>query len=68
MILPLRLLLGTLHVAVKDSYVRRTSKKARHWPHKKKDTPPGLPRIQMPSQEQLESPPIQVARVKPPMQ
>ena len=48
-----RFLLGGLHAAVKDSYVRRSSKKARDWPHKKKDKPPGLPRIQIASQEQL---------------
>lgn len=48
-----RILLGRLHAAVKDSYVRRTSKKARDWPHKKKDKPPGLPRIQIATQEQL---------------
>lgn len=48
-----RRLLGQLRDALKDSYVRRTSKKARDWPHKKKDKPPGLPRIQIASQEQL---------------
>jgi len=48
-----RILLGRLGAAVKDSYVRRTSKKARDWPHKKKDKPPGLPRIQIATQEQL---------------
>jgi hypothetical protein len=48
-----RMLLGTLHAAVKDSYVRKTSKQARDWPHKKKDTPPGLPRILIATQEQL---------------
>jgi hypothetical protein len=48
-----RILLGDLHAAVKDSYVRRTSKKARDWPHKKKDKPPGLPRIQIATHEQL---------------
>jgi hypothetical protein len=48
-----RILLGRLHLAVKDSYVRRTSKKARDWPHKKKDKPPGLPLIQIATQEQL---------------
>jgi hypothetical protein len=48
-----RILLGTLRVAVKDGYVRRTSKKARDWPHKKKDRPPGLPRIQIATAEQL---------------
>ncbi|MBE3097354.1 MAG: IS4 family transposase [Planctomycetes bacterium] len=48
-----RILLGHLHAAVKDSYVRRTSKKARDWPHKKTDKPPGLPKIQIATQEQL---------------
>lgn len=48
-----RILLGRLHAAVKDSYVRKSSKKARDWPHKKKDKPPGLPRIQIATQEQL---------------
>ncbi len=32
--------------ATKDGYVRRGSKQARNWPHKKKETPPGEPRIQ----------------------
>ena len=31
--------------AVKDSYKRRGSKKARDWPHKKKESPPGAPKI-----------------------
>ena len=48
-----RILLGRLHAALKDSYVRRTSKKARDWPHKKKDKPPGLPRIEIATPEQL---------------
>ena len=48
-----RMLMGHLHAAVKDSYVRRRSKKARDWPHKKKDKPPGLPQIQIATQEQL---------------
>ena len=48
-----RRLLGQLASAVKDSHVRRTSKKARDWPHKKKDKPPGLPRIQIATQQQL---------------
>jgi Transposase DDE domain len=34
-----------LRQAVKDSYQRRRSKKARDWPHKKKDSPPGVPKI-----------------------
>jgi hypothetical protein len=48
-----RRLLGQLRDALKDSYVRKTSKKARDWPHKKKDKPPGLPRIQISSQDQV---------------
>jgi hypothetical protein len=48
-----KMLLGHLSSAVKDSYVRKSSKKARDWPHKKKDKPPGLPRIQIATQEQL---------------
>jgi len=48
-----RILLGRLRAAVKDPYVRRSSKKAREWPHKKKDKLPGLPRIEIATQEQL---------------
>src|SRR5258706_10285074 len=32
--------------ALQDAYVRRRSKKARDWPHKKKEAPPGEPKIQ----------------------
>jgi len=32
--------------AVQDDYSRRRSKKARDWPHKKTETPPGNPKIQ----------------------
>jgi hypothetical protein len=31
--------------AIKDDYQRRGSKKARDWPHKKKEMPPGSPKI-----------------------
>ncbi len=31
---------------VKDGYARPGSKKARDWPHKKKEKPPGEPKIQ----------------------
>jgi len=31
--------------AVKDNYKRQSSKKARDWPHKKKESPPGIPKI-----------------------
>ncbi len=32
--------------AVKDDYVRRGSKKARGWSHKKSEKPPGAPKVQ----------------------
>lgn len=38
-------LLGPLRQAVKDRYVRKGSKAARHWPRKKNDHPPGLPKL-----------------------
>jgi len=34
-----------LSAAVQDSYVRRASKRARDWPHKKHEAPPGVPKI-----------------------
>jgi hypothetical protein len=36
---------GALGRSVKDRYHRRGSKKAFHWPHKKKQTPPGGPKM-----------------------
>ena len=39
-------LVGDLAEAVKDGYVRHGGKKARDWPHKKKEKPPGEPKIQ----------------------
>ena len=47
-----RILLGQLRYALKDSYVRRSSKKARDWPHKKTEAPPGAPNIQLANVEQ----------------
>jgi len=38
----LRMLLAQ---ALKDGYRRRSSKKARDWPHKKRESPPGVPKI-----------------------
>jgi hypothetical protein len=35
--------------AIKDDYVRRGSKKARDWPHKKKQSPPGPPKLRRPT-------------------
>jgi hypothetical protein len=31
--------------AVRDGYVRRSAKTSAHWPHKKKQSPPGAPKI-----------------------
>jgi len=41
-----------LKKAVKDSYVRTGSKKARNWPHKKNDKPPGVPKIRIATPEE----------------
>jgi hypothetical protein len=38
--------------ALKDAYERRGKKQARDWPHKKKDQPPGDPKIQSANAEQ----------------
>lgn len=38
-------LIGQLRRAVKDRYERHGPKAARHWPRKKKDHPPGLPKL-----------------------
>jgi hypothetical protein len=37
-------LAAKLAAAVQDTYKRSSQKKARHWPHKKKDKPPGAPK------------------------
>ena len=34
-----------LWAAVCDDYLRRSSKRARDWPHKKKERPPGCPKL-----------------------
>jgi Transposase DDE domain len=47
-----RSLASDLAWAMKDSYVRRGSKKARDWPHKKTEKPPGNPIIQLANAEQ----------------
>jgi hypothetical protein len=47
-----RALLDDLGCALKDDYERRGSKKARDWPHKKKEQPPGEPKIQSPTAKQ----------------
>jgi len=38
--------------AVKDGYTRTGSKKARNWPHKKNDKPPGIPKINKASEKE----------------
>jgi len=39
---------------VKDEYVRKRPKKARDWPHKKRETPPGEPKIRRANEKELE--------------
>jgi hypothetical protein len=39
--------------ATKDTYERHGSKKARDWPHKKKEEPPGNPEIKLASPQQI---------------
>lgn len=41
-----------LCAAVKDEYRRHRSKRARDWPHKKKQTPPGIPRLRRPTKQE----------------
>jgi hypothetical protein len=41
--------------AAKDGYVRGGSKKARCWPHKKTEKPPGEPKIQSATAEQIDA-------------
>ena len=49
---PDRALVNDLGKALKDDYVRSGSKKARDWPHKKNEGPPGDPKIQSPNAKQ----------------
>jgi len=42
-----------LACATQDGYVRRSRKTARNWPHKKKENPPGDPKIQSATAGQL---------------
>jgi hypothetical protein len=41
--------LARIAAAVKDDYVRHRSKRARDWPHKKNQTPPGPPKLRRPT-------------------
>jgi hypothetical protein len=43
-----------LGAAVKDNYVRKSSKSARDWPHKKNDPPAGPPKIQPATPKQIQ--------------
>ena len=47
-------LLKRLGQALKDGYRRRAAKKARHWPHKKKERPPGRPQIVIAGPQQVQ--------------
>lgn len=44
----------TLAAAVCDGYARRGPKKARHWPHKKRDRPPGDPLARTATPEEVQ--------------
>jgi hypothetical protein len=47
-------LFDQLASAVKDHYVRKRPKKARDWPHKKREPPPGPPKIRPATVEEVE--------------
>jgi hypothetical protein len=48
-------LVEQLGKATKDDYTRATEKKARDWPHKKKDKPPGNPKIVVAKAKEIRS-------------
>ncbi len=50
---PHRDLLIAFSKCVKDRYTRKSSKKARNWPHKKKESPPGCPKIRNANKTEL---------------
>jgi hypothetical protein len=41
--------------AVRDGYARKGSKKARNWPHKKRERPPGAPEIRQATRQEVRS-------------
>lgn len=47
-------LVKQLRSATQDSYVRRKPKKARNWPHKKKDPPCGMPNLRMATPKEIQ--------------
>lgn len=46
-------LLSAMGNCLKDEYVRKSSKKARNWPHKKNELPPGEPKIRKANKMEL---------------
>lgn len=44
-VVSLKKFIRKLSEAMKDTYTRKSSKKARDWPHKKSQSPPGIPRL-----------------------
>ncbi len=50
-----RPLAGELAGAVQDGYARKGSKKARNWPHKKRERPPGVPDLRAATQQEVRS-------------
>jgi hypothetical protein len=47
-------ILRQLSQAVQDPYVRTAAKKARNWPHKKKEKPPGCPKLRCPNRQEAQ--------------
>jgi len=44
-----------LRDALQDNYVRNRPKKARHWPHKKREQPPGIPIVRMATNSEVKA-------------
>ena len=51
--MPRHAMRNELKKAVRDQYQRKGSKKARNWPHKKKEQPPGMPKTRMATQKEV---------------
>jgi len=49
-----RSLLTTLSLSVKDNYKRKSRKRARNWPHKKTQSPPGVPKIRKANEMEIQ--------------
>ncbi len=50
---PRHSLRNALRKAVRDHYHRKGSKKARNWPHKKNEPPPGMPKTRMATEKEV---------------